>query len=227
MKILIGKDIGNYSFVASTGVITITGMSTINKEDIYLITNSEDNKIIYNFASSAFGGSIAGNVITLDYDTTTMSDTDSLQILIEIADPTIDFGLGVAKIQEQSPPWARYTDNESLVTTQDLTASYVDFGALIDMRGYNNLIITVTRDINDSENVLLKVLGEIESGGTLNAEIDGISEKTLWTTTALSADGTTIYTFETNGVPYLQLQAMAGTLGATVGDLTINIVKKY
>jgi len=167
------------------------------------------------------------NVITVVGLTTNFSITDVFEVGINYQDKAYDSELDTEKNVVQNPLWKRYTQKEPLVTAQDLTAAYANVGSLIDMQGYGNLVIAVTRDINDSEDVLLKALGEIESGGTLNAEIDGLSEKTLWTTTAASADGTTIYTFETDGIPYIQLQAIAGTLGAMAGDLTISIIKKY
>ena len=39
--------------------------------------------MIYNFANPALGGSVSGNVVTLDYNTTSMSSSDSLQIFYE------------------------------------------------------------------------------------------------------------------------------------------------
>jgi hypothetical protein len=53
--------------------------------NILLITNVTANTIIYNFASSTTGAvSFVNNVLTLDYDTTSMSATDVLQIYIDV-----------------------------------------------------------------------------------------------------------------------------------------------
>lgn len=76
MKILVT----NYTFDASAQTITFAQFPTIDLERILLVTNVTDNIIIYNFASSSLGGSVATNVLTVDYDTTTMDDTDDLQI---------------------------------------------------------------------------------------------------------------------------------------------------
>jgi len=80
-KVMIGVDYGSYSFDASLKQVTITlGTGTPVLEGVLLITNTTDNIIIYNFANPLLGGVLSGNVLTLTYDTTTMSDTDSLQI---------------------------------------------------------------------------------------------------------------------------------------------------
>lgn len=80
MKILIK----NYTFDASQKRITFSDYVSIDLEKILLVTNTTQNKIIYNFACS--GGEVSGNVLTVDYDTTTMLDTDKLQIFYEDTD---------------------------------------------------------------------------------------------------------------------------------------------
>lgn len=76
MKILITA----YTFDASAKTITFTGYGTLSLESVLLITNVTDNIIIYNFADPTKGGTVATNVLTLDYDTTTMDDADDIQI---------------------------------------------------------------------------------------------------------------------------------------------------
>jgi hypothetical protein len=79
MKILVE----NYTFNSSTKQVTLTDYTSISLESVLLITNVTDNIIIYNFADPAKGGSVSGNILTLDYDTSTMSNGDALQIFIE------------------------------------------------------------------------------------------------------------------------------------------------
>ena len=79
--------IENYTFNAATKQITIIDSENITLEKLLLITNMTDGIIIYNFADSASRGSISGNVITLTYDTVSMSDTDNLQIWVENTNP--------------------------------------------------------------------------------------------------------------------------------------------
>ena len=80
--------ITDYTFNASTGEVTLTGLTALRLEQVLLITNVTTNTIIYNFASPALGGTVVGTTITLDYNTSAMSGTDSLQILIDAEDET-------------------------------------------------------------------------------------------------------------------------------------------
>jgi hypothetical protein len=73
----------DYTFNAATKQITFNTTESIKLENILVITNVTDNVIIYNFADPTKGGVIVGNVLTLTYNTTTMSNTDSLQIFLD------------------------------------------------------------------------------------------------------------------------------------------------
>ena len=73
----------DYTFNAATQQITFNTTETITLERLLIITNVTDNLIIYNFADPNLGGTITNNVLTLNYNTTTMSNTDRLQIFIE------------------------------------------------------------------------------------------------------------------------------------------------
>ncbi len=93
MKKLIGHDIqggqvlGGYTFSPSTNKVTITGLTfNLSLEQIYLITDATAGIIIYNFASSTTNGTIANNVITLDYNCASLFASDALQILVDIPD---------------------------------------------------------------------------------------------------------------------------------------------
>jgi hypothetical protein len=88
MKKLLGQDAsGTYAFNPTAKTVTFSGLSQqITLANILLITNVTANTIIYNFASSSTGAvSFANNVLTLDYDTTSMSATDVLQIYLDLA----------------------------------------------------------------------------------------------------------------------------------------------
>lgn len=80
------KLITNYTFNAGAQTVTFTDYTTISLESVLLITNVTDNIIIYNFADVGYGGSVTGNVLTLAYNTTGMSDTDDLQIFYDDTD---------------------------------------------------------------------------------------------------------------------------------------------
>lgn len=74
----------NYTFNAAAKQITFNTTDTVLLENILLVTNVTDNQIIYNFANPSQGGSISNNVLTLTYDTTSMSNNDSLQIFLDL-----------------------------------------------------------------------------------------------------------------------------------------------
>lgn len=73
----------DYTFNAAAQQITFNTTSNINLEQLLVITNVTTNTIIYNFADPNAGGSIVDNVLTLDFNTTSMSDSDSLQIFLD------------------------------------------------------------------------------------------------------------------------------------------------
>ena len=85
----------NYTFDASLKTVTFTDINPIELAGVFLVTNVEDNIIIFNFADSAKGGSVATNVLTLDYDTTTMADADELSIIYDDGVESADGNLRV------------------------------------------------------------------------------------------------------------------------------------
>jgi hypothetical protein len=315
--------IKEYTFDASEKTISFDEFSTIYLESILLVTNVTDNIIIYDFQNPNKKGTVSTNVLALQYDTTGMDDSDSIQIHYDdgfcnrdinihadykspynftatyssantITLSNLDFSIidssqivgikvipasgnsfiykngidgitirvssnvislhgypyvspfnsgdvyevGINALPFEKDPstqsiktstlnnvWNQYTDVETLVTAQDLTSSYANFGSEIDMRGYNRLGIYIITDVNDSENVDLNVLGKHTSGGTDLYNINGISTVSLWTTSA--SDDKNYYEFDIGTIPFIQLQAVAETVGATAGDLTIGIDKKW
>lgn len=80
------KQITTYSFNKTSKTVTFTDYTTIRLDSILLITNVTDNIIIYNFADPLLGGTVLNNVLTLTYDTSSMDDTDKLQIFYEDSD---------------------------------------------------------------------------------------------------------------------------------------------
>lgn len=81
--------IDDYTFNPSNRTIIINEFTSLKLEQLLLITNTTDNVIIYNFADKSLSATILGNVITLNYDTTTMSNLDAIQIFIDT--PNTDF----------------------------------------------------------------------------------------------------------------------------------------
>lgn len=216
----------------STSTITLSGVPftvTDSSQVAYIKQVKADNTSrTYVNGANDITLLISSNVITV-YEkgvvVTTLASGDKYEVGLNSQRKAFDPSTNSTMVSPLVNVWNQYTDAETLVTAQDLTAAYADFGSEIDMRGYNRLGVYIVTDINDSEDVDLKVLGKHESGGTDEYEIDGISVKTLWTTGA--SDGKVYYEFDVGTIPFIQLQAIAGTLGVTAGDLTIVIDKKW
>jgi hypothetical protein len=81
-KVLIGTDYGSYAFSAGNQRIDIVlpNNQALKLERILLVTNVTSNVIIYNFANPSLGGYTDTNKLFVTYDTTSMNDTDRLQI---------------------------------------------------------------------------------------------------------------------------------------------------
>ena len=87
MKQLLGTDTpGSYAFDKTAKTVTFSGLrQSITLSNILLITNVTANTIIYNFADSTSGAvSFNNNILTLDYDTSAMANTDVLQIFLDL-----------------------------------------------------------------------------------------------------------------------------------------------
>lgn len=83
--------ISSYSFDATTGKITFTDYGTLELERVLLVTDVTTNTIIYQFNDSTRGGSVSTNVLSLDFDTTALSDGDALQIFYDCQTTDPDF----------------------------------------------------------------------------------------------------------------------------------------
>jgi len=84
MKKLVGSDIGSYGFDPVNKLVTFNNCGNISLSNILLITNVTAHTIIYNFADSNTTGTLAGNVLTLAYNTTAMGANDVLQIYLDL-----------------------------------------------------------------------------------------------------------------------------------------------
>lgn len=115
------KLIFDYEFDASAGTITVNDIYAEKRWQ--LITNLSNNLVIYQFNDNAFGISNISfdypntkTTITLAYDTSSMSDTDELQIFIDdgSTDVTVNdrFVDPVSKIRVSNPENLIDTDFE-------------------------------------------------------------------------------------------------------------------
>ena len=74
--------ITSYSFDAANKKVTFLDLLFVEQSRVLLITNITDNVIIYNFADPLKGGTTANNVLTLTYNTVSMSNSDSCRFIM-------------------------------------------------------------------------------------------------------------------------------------------------
>lgn len=227
MKIRVGKQIGSYSFDASNSQITLSGISDVETEDLYLITNISSGSIIYNFASDTKNGYVSGSIIYLNYDTSAMADSDKLQILLEYDDVGKDFTLNSDVNTQLNPISEQYTDVDNLVTSSDIGATndtWVDQGSEIDCRTYKTIGVYINFTLNNSTGSLLQVLSKHTFGGSNEYELESTSDyqKSLG-----EADRKVAYFFDVQSIPYIQIQTKATTVGATEATVDIDITKEW
>lgn len=129
----------------------------------------------------------------------------------------------------------KYTTVDTLfiaTATDTVTTSWQNLGEVIDMTGYTQLNIYATIDINSSNNIRIRAIGKrtptigeypfmIETISSVDIKVD--AEYIEFNT---DADQSGILRIETQGVPYIQLQYQAGTVGATPGQIDSVYINK-
>ena len=88
-----------YAFDASQKTVTLAGYTSVFLAGLIFITNTVDGIVIFNCTDPLKGATAAGNVFTLDYDTSLMSDSDPLQI---IYDDGLAHPLTLSELQSQT-----------------------------------------------------------------------------------------------------------------------------
>lgn len=164
----------NYTFLASTKQITFTDYPSLVLDQILLITNVTDNAIVYNFADPTAGGTLAGNVLTLLYDTTSMSDSDRLQIFIDdYTVPATEASLTAVQVK---------IDNTNILLNA-LTAKQETFNLDISAVNVNTdelegLIRTVNQNVSATNTRLTNIDTDLDTTNsrlqTLIDQTDGI-----------------------------------------------------
>ena len=85
MQVMVGNNYGSYTFNAATGVITFSGLPyPLAAGQVKLIVNTMTNTSIFNLLDPTQKATYSGNTITLSYNTSAMSDSDPLQIYMDV-----------------------------------------------------------------------------------------------------------------------------------------------
>jgi hypothetical protein len=120
------KRLTGATFDASAKTVVHADFSDITLAGIQLIVNVTDQIIIYNFADADKGGTLSTDTLTLEHDTTSMSDTDELMILVEdgsatqpVSAASLPLPSGAATSAKQDTIIGHVDGIEGLLTTID------------------------------------------------------------------------------------------------------------
>ena len=95
--------ITSYSFNASAGTIDFTSFSGFDVRRLFAVINETRQTLIYAAASSGLGySSIAGSVITLQYNTSSQSNSDLLTVIYDDPNATVSLSSGTSVSVTQS-----------------------------------------------------------------------------------------------------------------------------
>ena len=214
----------------SSSTITLTGypIALVSGEQILKITQLKaDNSYAEWVNGINCRLAFAAGVVTIYGAGTPFVAADKYMVGLLLQNKAYDASLDIQKTVDQSPIWNKYTDAVNLVTEQNLTATNDVIGANIDVRGYKTLTLFIAADANDSLDVTLSVYSLKASGGSvyIPSESGAVSTIALWA--GAGADSLKSYRLNVEGYSYVQLKVIAGTVGGTAGDLTIDIAKEY
>ena len=229
--ILLGADIGGYTFDASAKTVTITGMGTVKLSQIFSIVNLTDQTTIYSPTDEDKGGTLSSNVLTLEFDTTAMSDADLLQIFIQYNNSE-DFSTNNKKVTVSNQDSEKSTSPEPYT---ELTATAVAFveGSVISVDGFNYLNYAFSKTISTADDSYLKITYLNEAGvvdyqetvlGTTTAGITPITPHLYLVDKAALVN---IVSFPTKGYPYMRIDLAKATDTGTDAVFTGEINKSY
>jgi hypothetical protein len=120
----------SYVFDSSARTITFSDYASIDIDSVLYVINVTDNRAIYNPMNKNLKGSVFGNVLTLNYDTTTMSDDDELMIYYDnIPDPATEAKQDdmITELNEIKQAIADQTFDTSLLATEETLQKTVGF----------------------------------------------------------------------------------------------------
>ena len=212
-------DRASYVFDPSSQTIEFLGEG-FDITRLKLITNKTNNEIIYNFADPAAGnGGVSGNLLTLVYDTSSMSASDPLQVVIDVPEddyaPQPIWGRG----QNGTPTTLSLTEAGQVVPADGKTHIATRAGAqtgtviLLDTIGFNSVVVQLQGTFTGT------ISFQVSNDTTTWAAVAG------WATTGAAAPVTTAtavgqWVFPCAG-RYFRVQVTTGGSGAPVAVVTL------
>lgn len=239
MKKLIRYDIGDYTFNPTAKTIKIWEVA-LNKEQFLTITNTTDNTLIYVFADPTLNGTFDGQILTLNYDTSLMSDNDALQIYVDIPDVPqsqkllSQLNIGDVVLLQDETTGELFTQDRTLAMVLGGRPVTDGDGYLKDKMRFDDKIIS------GRLGVLGEALGiDCKGYSTVGVELSGTWAGTItfegrtdtgnWVViNGLATNGTTlvttsttngVYRFSTAGIIYFQIRFSAFTSGTLLATL--------
>ena len=110
----------DYTFDPALKQISITLEDQVTLANVLLITNVTAKVVVYNFANPLLGGAMQNNILTLDYDTTSMAPSDELQVFLDV-DGSPASEATVTALKEQIALMKRLLMLLNPIATQDLS----------------------------------------------------------------------------------------------------------
>jgi hypothetical protein len=150
------------STYTSSTTITLSSLpfTIVDSSQLQYITAVSSAGVATTYVNGANGISmtVSSNVLTISGVDTPFASGDVYQIGLNSQTKAYDASTNSQMTSDLNPLWGRYTDSETLVTAQNLTAAYADFGSEIDVQDYDILMVNIVADCNTSEDVTLKIL---------------------------------------------------------------------
>lgn len=161
----------DYTFNPVLKTISIDLTDQVTLANVLLITNVTSNIIIYNFANPLLGGSMQNNILTLDYDTTSMSLSDELQIFLDI-DGAPSSEATLSALNEQIALMKRLLMLLNPIATQDsanrqrvLVDNILGGSVIVSQGTASNLNATVSQSTASNLNANIGIVSNIAGYG--------------------------------------------------------------
>lgn len=138
--------ITDYTFNKTSGTLTFNDYTSILQEGLLLITNTTDNIMLYNFADPTYKATVLGNVVTLTYDTSSMDDTDDIQIWYDDGINSLPVGASTEESQERMEFLLQQLTNLIAFPTYSVGGASIVVSGSVAVAGMTgtNTITTVT-----------------------------------------------------------------------------------
>ena len=226
MKILVGTDYGSYVFNKQNKTITLSGLSTLTINKILLILNVTRNTVIYRPITAGLGGTIAGNVITLDYDTTAMNNADELQVWVDYPNTLATDANRNDMIQEIQTTGFYKGKIAKVFNIIGRRAGFTSITALNDVKEFDNSVALIPTLNNSSLDLLSSSANDITGGtGARTVEVIYLDSNNNIQDVTLSLNGTTLVTNAITGVNevlWMEVESV-GSLGTSAGNIRLRI----